>query len=342
MLNDNTIEEHFDCHDKIFDLINFISLNENTNKNINFSINSLFEFSHSFEKKKKISANCLSNILPEFYSLSKIKQILLKNIKDINFKNSIILEEKEIKDYYFIEYLQKKRLNYDSFEYNFSNEQNKVNENNEKHKKRGPNKQSDEIIDTHTKYKSDNIIKKIKAIFFNYAIIFLNNLLNLHEKESLFKLDYYLYINDLKKDRDLGYLYMPLRELFSKKVSKKYLSKIRNEEERNKEEAHNKIILDNVFENGDETLKFALDMTFINFIDLFICKTTVKDLIKETEFIGFVDVNKIQTSISGFEKALKYVMKKNKNDMIYFSNFIFYLYNYERYFFVKKGRNNKK
>ena len=308
----------------------------------NTSINSLSEASELHEIKEKTSTNFLSNIFPEFYSLSKINIILLKNIKDINFKNSIILKEKEIKDYYYIQYLKKKRLDYDSFEYNFSNEPNKVNENNEKHNKRGPTKQSDEIRDEHTKFKSDNIIKKIKAKFFDYAIIFLNNLLNLCGKERLFKLDYYLYINNLKRDRDLGYLYMSLRELFSMKVSKKYISQTSNEEQRNKEEYHNKIILDNAYEKADETLKFALDMTFINFINLFICKKTVQDLIKQKEFIGLVNVNKIQTSISGFEKSLKYIMKKNNNDMIYFSNYIFLLYNYERWFFIKKGRENKK
>ena len=70
--------------------------------------------------------------------------------------------------------------------------------------------ESDEIRDVHTKFKSDNIIRKIKAIFLKYGIIFLNNLLDLDGKERLFKLDYYLYINDLKRDRDLGFLNMSL------------------------------------------------------------------------------------------------------------------------------------
>ena len=334
MLYDNFIEESFDFLDKTSDQRNIIS------------INSFSETSHLFEIKEKISTNYISNIFPEFYSLSKINQILLKNIKDINLKNSIILTEKEIKDYYLLQGLKKKslenRLDYDSFNYNFSKEQNIVNENNDKNKKRGRKKQKDEVTDIHTKFSSDNIIKKIKAKFFHYANIFLNNLLNLSGKERLFKIDYNLYINNLKRNRDLGYLYTPLRELFSMKVSKKYISEISNEEERNKEENHNKIILDNVYEKGDETIKFALDMTFINFIDLFICKTTVKDLINQKEFTGLVEANKIKTSISGFENSLKYVMKKNNNDKIYFSNYIFFLYNYERYFFIKRGRNIKK
>ena len=59
-------------------------------------------------------------------------------------------------------------------------------------------------------------------------------------------------------------------------------------------------------------------------------------------FFNSVDANKIQKNISGFEKSLKNVLKKNNNDMTYFSNFIFFLYNYERWFFRKKGRNIKK
>ena len=329
MFEDFLIEEPFYFYDERFDQ----------------SINSFSEASDLVEKKEKISTNFISNTFPEFYSLSKINQILSKNIKDKNFKNIIVLKEEEIKEYYLIQNLMKQSLNYDSFDYNFSNEQNKVNENSEEHKKRELKLQqtdeSDEKRDVHTKFRSDNIIKKIKVIFFNYAISFLNNLLNLDGKERLFKLDYYLYINNLKRNTDLGFLYMSLRELFSLKVSKKYLSKKRKEEG-NKEEDHNKIILDNAYEKADETLKFALDMTFINFIDLFIYKTTVQDLINQKSFINSVDANIIQKCISGLEKSLKNVMKKNNNDMIYFSNFIFFLYNYERWFFRKKGRNIKK
>ena len=71
------IEESFDFLDEKLDQGNFISNNT-------FS-----EASDLFEKKEKISTNFITNAFPEFYSLSKINQILSKSIKDINFKKLI-------------------------------------------------------------------------------------------------------------------------------------------------------------------------------------------------------------------------------------------------------------
>ena len=63
-------------------------------------------------------------------------------------------------------------------------------------------------------------------------------------------------------------------------------------------------------------------MTFENWIDIFTLKESCD---YDFEF-------------RGLEYALKEIIKKYPDDDIYFTRFIFYLYNYKRWFINKKGR----
>lgn len=322
-----------------YELQNIISLIENENQNDIFSTSINFsENTNLLPGDELSSTNNKSNNLPEFYSLSRINSI----IEDSKFNDRIILDKRfeETKDYYFFQHLKKQRINYDSFEYNFLNELNIKSENDEKNKKREREKKSDKP--EHTKFKPDNIIKKIKAIFFKKAVDFINNILNLKGKNQLLNLDYYLYINNLNRNIDIGYLNMSLKDLLSLKVSKKYITDKDNKEENYEEIYHNKIILDNINNENDKTVKFVLNMSFNDFIELFINKISVNKLIKEKGFNSYdIDTNKIKKSIKGFEQTLTKIKKKNKNDIYYMTNFLFYLYNYARWFLIKTPRNHK-
>ena len=129
---------------------------------------------------------------------------------------------------------------------------------------------------------------------------------------------------------------MPLRNLFSLlDVSPKYKSK--NPES-------NKIFIKELL-NGqiDEAIKFAFNMTFRDWLDIFSFKKEVKDLLIE---YNIKDENnticqKINESMVGVDHLLNKLAEKERDNKKYFSNFIFYLYNYELWFFKKKGRNLK-
>ena len=53
-----------------------------------------------------------------------------------------------------------------------------------------------------------------------------------------------------------------------------------------------------------------------------------------------VNIEKIEKSLLGVEDLLKKISEDNDED--YFSIFTFFLYNYERWFYIKKSRNYKK
>ena len=186
---------------------------------------------------------------------------------------------------------------------------------------------------------SDNIIKKIKAEIFKNLTLFLNNIINDKEapKENnrIYKIDY-CYINQLNREKDLRYLNMPLKDLFSLlKVSPKY---------KNINIQSNKIYIKNLL-NGqtDETIKFVFNMTFRDWLDIFSFKKEVKDLLNKYNIRDDNNAicTKIKESLSAVDNLLNNLSKKEKNKN-YFSNFIFYLYNYEFWFFKKKGRKSKR
>ena len=201
----------------------------------------------------------------------------------------------------------------------------------------------------HDKYKADNIIKKLKAKFFKYGIKFLNKIIGLNKDDELVNLSYSKYINHLKRDDNLEYLNMKLWELYSKDISLKNIKKdtnnmiINNEDDKikNKDTDYNKKMLENLCQiNKDATLDFALNMTFRNFIDLFTGKKKVEDLVVDNKRI---DYSKIQSSIEGKDEMLM-EMKidiNNKLDKIYFQKYIFYMYNYERWFYIKNPKKLK-
>ena len=186
---------------------------------------------------------------------------------------------------------------------------------------------------------SDNIIKKIKAEFFTYMILFINNIIgtiNLIYNNKIYKIDYEL-INRLNREIDLKYLNMSIKDLLSLNVSPKF-KKIDKESNKNYIE---KILNE---KSLNEAIKFAFNMTFRDFIDIFSYKRKVKELLIEYKVNDDSNdiCNKIEKSLVGVDDLFNKIIKSDKNDKNYFSNFVFYLYNYEKWFFMKRDRNKKR
>ena len=111
---------------------------------------------------------------------------------------------------------------------------------------------------------------------------------------------------------------MKLKDLVSKDISSKYKSKLN-------EKDYNKNIINKIIQNEDssEKLMNLLNMTFNEWIDIFTYKIE-NDYNKEYNLL---------------QSALDKINQKNNNDKEYLLKFIFYLYNYKRWFESKKGRN---
>ena len=191
-------------------------------------------------------------------------------------------------------------------------------------KRKGTNKKG-----SHTKNDVDNVIKKIKRVFFDKSPEYVAKVVNYAKSDKkqkfiLGKLSYE-YIDNLKKENELALFRMKLKDLLSLNISSKCsLSKDKEFNKKNinrilEEEKDNKVIID------------LLNMNFDKWIDVFTLKTSIENV---PEF-------------DGFEKTLKDISEikdedSEKKDGKYFSRFIFYLFNYQNYFRNKKGRSSKK
>jgi len=254
----------------------------------------------------------------EIYSCKDISEILGRNGFDEDIikriKEDFITNKDKEKLYYFGIKTKQKRKNKRKKKEKKDEEENTG----EDEIKKGRKKKNDITLAKHNKFSSDNIIKKCKSIFFLYVVQFFNLFLKKYiitdDNLELHPLNYKENINKIKKDYDLYLLKIPLKELLSLKISGKYKAN----ENFNKE----KIALISKKEQNNE-VKYLLNMTFENWIDIFTLKESCD---YDLEF-------------RGLEYALKQIIKKNPDDDIYFTRLIFYLYNYKRWFINKKGRN---
>ena len=279
------------------------------------------------DTKNESNKNC--------FSLEEIKDILKNNQICEKLKKNKIIEDAEYKLFN-----KKRKRENDNEEKNKDNDLNIIIENKEedvKKPKRGrrindeDNKNKSKI--EHNKYSEDNIIKKIKAKILCYSLLFLNNVLKstIKDKVKLCKLDY-KYANQLKKGIDLDYLKMSLKDLYSMNVSPKFRS-LKND--------FNKITINNILENkvivqDYSTIKFALDLKFEKWMELFTYKKNIYEIIKDYEGFENVNIEIIKKSLIGVEELLKEIFEKDGQQ--YCSIFTFFLYNYEKWFSIKKGR----
>ena len=293
---------------------------------------SMMTFSKIKEEKKE---DC-----PPFYSMEQILKINETNF-DPEIKNKLIEKKESIEEsqnYTRME-LTKKKRNREK-----DNTQKKTTDLYivvKKGSKRGRKNEKNNINYIHDKNKSDNIIKKIKDRLFKSVLAFANNILNLKKENELLKLDYDKYINKLKREDDLKLLKMPLKDFLSLDISKKY----------NKNPNYNKEIIEKIKikkKNDEENINdykaiktkfFILDITFEDYIDLCIFKKSLDDLINDYGYNkDYIDYMRIKNNLNIINEISSEVIQKN--DVTYFSFFLFYLYNYKRWFYLKKARQN--
>lgn len=317
-----------------------------------FPINNLFEISTKYKDEDK--NNSQNKVIPIFkdekngkeeflyspYTITQIKEIL-KNPNIQIIINEEYLKEAESK---FLTNKRKRKKNIEN-----SNEENKENnfcvliENEEgKKKKKGrkPIKNKETIID-HDKFSPDNIIRRVKVKLFQYLIIFVNNVID-NKEQILYNLNHKKYINRIKKEDDLKYLNMKIKDLLSMEITSK--NKTKNYNKNYNKEIIEQIQLKKEKEsiNSYRTRMFALNMKFREWIQLFTLKKSVNDLINlnYSEENKNVNIKKIESSLINIYDLLEDIEKME--EIKYFSFFIFYLFNFERYFFLKKERNNSK
>lgn len=334
---ETNLNEELDSN--IFESMDFSDKNEYEQYS-NSNVGKTTSFQTNLKKSLKIEDK------NSFLYFNDIQDILDKN-KIINneIKDKLIYEKNIINEENYLLYKKRKRdndLNIKKDNSNIFFEDEK--ENSKKIKKgRKIKNNSSNGREEHDKNSPDNIIKNIKAKLFNYCLNFLNNVINGNsdkkkQRFKLLKLNYE-YIDRLKRDIDLELLETPLKNIFSLNISTKY---------RAKHNDHNKNIISEILNEKNKetklyhynTVKFVFDLTFGEWLDLFTFKINLDRFYNyEYEDVKF---GKIKENINGLSDLLNKIAKNKKNKKEYFSLYVFYLYNYERFFMVKSPRIVKK
>ena len=183
----------------------------------------------------------------------------------------------------------------------------------------------------------DNIIKKIKAIIFKNILIFLNNWLKEGTNSNIkyLNLDYNKYINKLNSSFEKKILSMKLKDLLSLDISSIYKNKDGNNKEiikiieKKEGEIINKDIID--------TLKFILNITFSDWLDLFTDKKQIKDVVTDNELsINFDNIEKSFVGTNGVLNDFE------EEDEKFYLSLVLFFFNYERWFLIETQRGRKK
>ena len=124
---------------------------------------------------------------------------------------------------------------------------------------------------------------------------------------------------------------MPLKDYLSIDISEKYKTYSKNS---------NKKVIDEILKNekNNEIIMFILnDLTLGDYIDIFLYKKELKDF----EKIDEEKANKIMKVFTRVD-ALIEGFDQTKNENNYYSNYFYIFYNYERWFFIKIDRKERK
>lgn len=315
-------------------------------KEDDFHIMNIEKYQNCRTEEKTINVQN-SSILPNFYSIEQIMDILENKLpNEVYNKLSEGKNFKESFEYRFMESLNRKRKR----EEEKQNKQNKsiyiiVKDNEEKleKKKRGRKTLCRSKKEEHNKYSSDNIIKKIKSKLFDYLIQFMNKLLEkITINIKLSKLSY-KYISTLSRENELKLLKKTLKEILSFDITGKFKYK---KTDYNKEIINKIINSENIiYQKGSfdyYTLRFILNLTFVDWLDAFTGKNTFEQLAYKYDVdLTNINFNLLKDNFIGIDKLLLN-LEKNIDDCRYFISFVFYLYNYERWFFQKITKGKKK
>ena len=221
----------------------------------------------------------------------------------------------------------------------------------------GRKKKEDLSFRIHNKYTTDNIIIKIKNVMKKYLIIFVNNIiislygskkineirtiLNLpkHASLSLIKdINYKSIANKTRKKDNLDLLTISVEEFLSCSVSTRY-RKI-NKEEYNNLSKYNQIIIDFLFKDNLNIDMFNFifkNLKIEDWLNIFIYQKELNDF-HSFNYLGESQKKIIEES---FIKIDDIFDKLSEEGDLYFFCFLLLIYNYKRYFLIKRERQGK-
>ena len=195
----------------------------------------------------------------------------------------------------------------------------------------------------HDNHFPNNITKEIKTFFFFFILKFLNNIVKTeayfddpkiieiikkNKKTHLIKsLDHKTVVQDLKKDKSENFLQMKLMDIF---LENPISLKNKVDLDRNKKN------IEKIYKKGNKVVKFALDLTFKKWIDIFTYKEELENYLGQDDKL----IEEFKGKFVRIDKALNKKYEKIFKDN--FQSFLLIIYNYEAFFYIKNSRISRR
>ena len=179
-------------------------------------------------------------------------------------------------------------------------------------KKLGRKRKNDNSPSKHTKKDLDNIIRSIKSKYLKYLVNSNNSYL---EKNKLpYRLSYLSgkYGKNIKKKDNIKFLKKSIKEILSLKIKTS----------KSKDIPVNKKLITDIEKHDIPEINYILGLTFSDWIDIY---TKKKNMIVNGNFI----------ECDGFENMILEIKEEDEN---YKSDYIYCMYNYEKWFYINKPK----
>ena len=181
-------------------------------------------------------------------------------------------------------------------------------------KKLGRKRKNDNSPSEHTKYDADNIIISIKRQLLRNLVDFFNSYL---EKNKLpYRLSYLSgkYGKNINKKDNIKFLKKSIKEILS--------LKIKTSKSKDIPEDINKKLITDIEKYDIPEINYILGLTFSDWIDIY---TKKKNMIVNGNFI----------ECDGFENMILEIKEEDEN---YKSDYIYCMYNYEKWFYINRPK----
>jgi hypothetical protein len=265
--------------------------------------------------------------MTDYYSSDDIKKLLeLKQIENIS---KLFLEDQKLTDAEDeMQLIRKKKIRSENLSDESETESDILIEIKYKRGRKGKNEMTERH---HNKFSDDNIMKKTKAKIFEYVIKYVNAFCEEYNV-TLKELNYKKYIDHLRKKDNLKYLHLPLKEILSLEISPRFKNEDANSNKTNIEMILAKIKKEEN-EEKNNPIKNLLNMELREWIDIFTMK-------KDIESLGNIS-EVVKSKLPTITDLMNDVLNKN-HAADYLSLFLFYLYNYEKWFINRSSRKRNK
>ena len=232
------------------------------NGNVFFQDISIFE--EEDYQKEEDHQNCNSYIEQKKFPFETLQP------EDYERKNKTEIDKNQNKTNNTESFLKKKTKNKDNLEeFNEKEKIFKITKDKKKANKKGRKKKFNMTYKKHNKFTPDNIARKIKTYVFEELLKYINSSIienpNENSEGIIVKKPILLKINqktilDISKDKVIELLHSPLKEIFSRNISKKLITYFTIDE--------NKKTVEDIFkDNKQKRAKEILNMTFLQSLE---------------------------------------------------------------------------